>query len=450
MAIIVAWFLLSLFQPFKGDGEGEVRVAIPKGAGVGEIGDLLEKQGVISSGFFFEARATISGRRDDLKHGTFRLREGMSNGAALDALAEGPPPDVVTITVPEGRSRREVKRIIGSQLRGDYLAATVRSSELNPRSYGAKGAQNLEGFLFPATYELRRGAPVTALTSQQLAAFEREFGRVDLAAAKRKNLTPYDVLTIASMVEREAQIARERPLVASVIYNRLKQGIPLGIDATTRFATNNWTKPLTQSQLALNSPYNTRTHQGLPPGPIGSPGLAAIRAAAAPRRTRFLSHGGVPYRGGKRERVSRRLQSARANRHQAQQVIWVWRGSSATSFDCTPGASRDHWPPSAAPARPGGARVSISRRAAVGMQRRQRMARRLAGDDAAFLHQRLGSEQAALSVLDVDERQPALVGAIGLVAPAGAPGIENRADAVRVAAAGHRTGGAGFQVGHAA
>ena len=111
---------------------------------------------------------------------------------------------------------------------------------------------------------------------------------MDLAAAKRKNLTPYDVLTIASMVEREAQIARERPLVASVIYNRLKQGIPLGIDATTRFATNNWTKPLTQSQLALNSPYNTRTHQGLPPGPIGSPGLAAIRAAAAPRRTRFL------------------------------------------------------------------------------------------------------------------------------------------------------------------
>ena len=76
MAIIVAWFLLSLFQPFKGDGEGEVRVTIPKGASVGEIADLLEKQGVISSAFFFEASATISGRRDDLKHGTFRLREG--------------------------------------------------------------------------------------------------------------------------------------------------------------------------------------------------------------------------------------------------------------------------------------------------------------------------------------------------------------------------------------
>ncbi len=243
---------------------------------------------MVSSAFFFEARATVSGRRDDLKHGTFRLREGMSNGAALDALAEGPPPDIVTITVPEGRSRREVARIVGSQLSGDYLAATVRSPQLNPRAYGAKGARNLEGFLFPATYELRRGRPVTDLVNQQLAAFEREFERVDLTAAKRKNLTPYDVLTIASMIEREAQVARERPLIASVIYNRLREGIPLGIDATIRFATNNWTKPLTQSQLALDSPYNTRTRQKLPPGPIGSPGLAAIRAAARPRSTRFL------------------------------------------------------------------------------------------------------------------------------------------------------------------
>jgi uncharacterized YceG family protein len=212
----------------------------------------------------------------------------MSYGAALDALAKPPPPDIVTITVPEGRSRREVKRIIGSQLRGDYLAATVRSPLLSPRTYGASGARNLEGFLFPATYELRRGARVKALVDQQLAAFEREFDRVDLSAAKRKNLTAYDVLIIASMVEREAQVASERPLIASVIYNRLREGIPLGIDATTRFATGNWTRPLTQSQLALDSAYNTRTHQGLPPGPIGSPGLAAIRAAARPSRTRYL------------------------------------------------------------------------------------------------------------------------------------------------------------------
>ena len=112
-----------------------------------------------------------------------------------------------------------------------------------------------------------------ALVDQQLRTFRREFRKVDLRAARRKNLTAYDVLTIASMVEREAQVARERPVIASVIYNRLREGIPLGIDATVRFATNNWTRPLTQSQLSIDSPYNTRSRRGLPPGPIGSPGL---------------------------------------------------------------------------------------------------------------------------------------------------------------------------------
>ena len=106
--------------------------------------------------------------------------------------------------------------------------------------------------------------------------------------AKSKNLTDYDILTIASMIDREAQLAKERPIIASVIYNRLKAGIPLGIDATIRFATNNWTKPLTQSQLAAPSPYNTRLRKGLPPGPIGSPGLASIKAAARPAKTKFL------------------------------------------------------------------------------------------------------------------------------------------------------------------
>jgi uncharacterized YceG family protein len=90
------------------------------------------------------------------------------------------------------------------------------------------------------------------------------------------------------MIDREASVARERPIIASVIYNRLREGIPLGIDATIRYATNNWSRPLTQSQLAIDSPFNTRTRRGLPPGPIGSPGLAAIRAAARPARTQFL------------------------------------------------------------------------------------------------------------------------------------------------------------------
>jgi uncharacterized YceG family protein len=181
-----------------------------------------------------------------------------------------------------------VKRIVGEQLKGDYLALTRRSSILDPKRYGGKRARDLEGFLFPATYDLKRGRPAADLVTLQLRAFKREFPKVNLSAAKRRNLSAYDVLTIASMVDREAQLPKERAIIASVIYNRLREGIPLGIDATIRFATNNWTKPLRESEIEVDSPYNTRSRKGLPPGPIGSPGLAAIRAAARPASTGFL------------------------------------------------------------------------------------------------------------------------------------------------------------------
>ena len=289
MALFAVWFLFSLFQPFKGDGEGLVRVAIPTGASVTQIGDILEENGVIDSAFFFRARVTLGSSRGDLKPGHYRLKNDMSYGAAIDALSEGPPKNIVTVTIPEGRSRAEIGEIVkGAGLAGDYEDATVRVPGFNLREYKAGGAGDLEGFLFPATYELKRGASAEDLVSKQLEAFDEQFPTVNLKKADRKNLTPYDVLIIASMVEREASVAEDRPLIASVIYNRLKAGMPLGIDATIRFATGNWTEPLKQSELALASPYNTRTNAGLPPGPIGNPGIDSIRAAAAPAQSDYL------------------------------------------------------------------------------------------------------------------------------------------------------------------
>jgi uncharacterized YceG family protein len=288
LLIAALWFLGSLFQPFHGDGGSDkVTVTIPRNSGVGKIADLLEQKGVVASAFFFEARATIGGRRGDLKPGTYTLRNDMSYSSALDALAKGPPANVVTIVVPEGKSRREIARSIDG-LEGDYLEATKRSKLLDPADYGAENATDLEGFLFPATYQLKRGSNVDALVEKQLEAFKQRFAEVDLSAAKHVNLTAYDVLIIASLVEREASAPEERPLVASVIYNRLHEGTPLGIDATTRFQYDDWENPITQSQLASSSPYNTRIHDGLPPGPIGSPGLASIEAAAHPKKSNYL------------------------------------------------------------------------------------------------------------------------------------------------------------------
>ena len=285
--VAVGWFALSLFQPFKGDGTGEVRVVIPQGASLGEIAELLEAEGVVSSSSFFALRARISGRSGDLKPGPYVLQGDMAYVDVLDTLERGVPPNVVMVTIPEGRSRAEIAPTV-KRLDGNYLRATRRSRLLDPRAYGAEGARSLEGFLFPATYELKKGQPVRKLVNRQLRTFKQNFAGVDLSFAKRKNLTPYDVLTIASLVEREAAVAKERPIIASVIYNRLKNDIRLDIDATTRFAVGNWERPLRVSELQNPSPYNTRVHSGLPPGPIGNPGLASIKAAARPAKTGFL------------------------------------------------------------------------------------------------------------------------------------------------------------------
>jgi len=203
-----------------------------------------------------------------------------------------PPPvelKTTTVTIPEGYDREQAAAVAREAgLRGNYLKASIRSPYLDPAKYGGAGAESLEGFLFPDTFEVEKHAPVSDLVQRQLEDFKQRIAGVDMAYARSKNLTTFDVLTIASMIEREAQLEGQRKLVAAVIYNRLHEGMPLGIDATTRFATGNFDRPLTESELAVESPYNTRTNVGLPPGPIGNPGLASIEAAAHPARVDYL------------------------------------------------------------------------------------------------------------------------------------------------------------------
>lgn len=210
-----------------------------------------------------------------------------------------PPPPVpvktVTVTIPEGYTRSQTEEIAKQEgLRGSYEKASVHSKYLDPAKYGGTNAKDLEGFLFPDTFELEKHASAATLVQLQLEDFKRRIKGVGMAYARLKNLTVYDVLTIASMVEHEAGLESQRPLVAAVIYNRLHEGMPLGIDATTRFATGNYTQPLTESELAVESPYNTRTHAGLPPGPIDSPGLASIEAAAHPAKVDYLYYVAEP------------------------------------------------------------------------------------------------------------------------------------------------------------
>jgi peptidoglycan lytic transglycosylase G len=299
-ALFVLWFLSSLFQPFHGDGSGTVQVTIPKGSSVSEVGDLLADKDVIDNSTLFQVRVTLAGKRSEIYSGHFTLANNMSYGAAIDALSTAPVKRTLTVTIPEGYTRSQAAQVVEEAgVPGDYTKATLKSKYLDPAEYGGKGAKDLEGFLFPDTFELKPKAPVEDLVQLQLQDFKRRIKGVDMKYAKSKNLTVFDVVTIASMVEDEAGVDSQRGLVASVIYNRLHEGMPLGIDATIRFATGNYTEPLTESELAIDSPYNSRTNVGLPPGPISNPGLESIEAAAHPPKTGYLFYVTTPGACGK-------------------------------------------------------------------------------------------------------------------------------------------------------
>jgi uncharacterized YceG family protein len=219
--------------------------------------------------------------------------------------AKPPPivaPPTLKIIFPEGFTRAQMAERIKAV---NQIARQKRkiSPKLSPRAYLAATASSkipgkfaadherrpLEGFLFPSTYDFVQKTTSRQLVNRQLQAFQENWGKVDLAYAKSKNLTPYDVLIIASMIEKEVIAPEERPLVAAVIYNRLHDGMPLGIDATTRYGFNvPPTQPLLDSQLNSLNPYNTRKVPGLPPTPIANPGLASMRAAAHPAKVDYL------------------------------------------------------------------------------------------------------------------------------------------------------------------
>jgi uncharacterized YceG family protein len=305
VVLFAAWFAYELYQPFAGSGSGSVTVRIPGGYSTRQIGDLLARDGVVSSGFFFNLRAIIDGDRPKLRAGTFRLRHAMSYGAALSALTTqqpiSQPAAPVKITIPEGFTRLQIAVLAHADgLRGSYLAASRSAPGFHPAAYGARPHPGtLEGFLFPATYGLARGENARTLVGQQLYTFEQNFAQLDFAHARARGLSRYDALIIASMVEREAQVPSDRRLVAAVMYNRLRDGMTLGVDATLRYALNDYTRPLTAAQLADPTPYNTRLHAGLPPTPISNPGLASLIAATDPSNVPYLYYVDKPWTCGK-------------------------------------------------------------------------------------------------------------------------------------------------------
>jgi UPF0755 protein len=220
----------------------------------------------------------------------------------LTVGAAGAAPVTLAIAFPEGWSARQMADRVA-----EVRKIAIRTRGVTPRLTGTayRRATNIaqppvafrrqmkrrsiEGFLFPARYQFLPLTTAAELVNRQIATFEQRWRSVDLRHARSRGRTAYDVLTIASMVERETIAPSERKLVAAVIYNRLARDMPLSIDATLRYGLGiQGTKPLTKAHLASRSPYNTRLFKGLPPTPIGNPGLASITAAARPAKVNYL------------------------------------------------------------------------------------------------------------------------------------------------------------------
>jgi UPF0755 protein len=221
-------------------------------------------------------------------------------GSHTAAPVVPPPPKPFKVVFPEGFTRAQmIKRVqdvakIAARKTGKPVALSGAQYALATKRavlpcFTPRRQTNLEGFLFPATYDFLTTTSSRQLAGAQLQAFCSNWTSLDLAFARKKNLTPYDVLIIASMIEREARAPEDRPLVSAVIYNRLHAHMTLGIDATLRYGLNiSPTQSILQSQLDSNNAYNTRKLPGLPPTPIANPGLASIQAAAHPANVNYL------------------------------------------------------------------------------------------------------------------------------------------------------------------
>ncbi|MGB4592398.1 MAG: endolytic transglycosylase MltG [Coriobacteriia bacterium] len=271
-----------------------VQLEIPQGSDTRAIADILAGAGVIDNASMFRLRARVEEIDGQLKPGIYDLTTRMDHREVVDRLLAGPPVAYVSITIPEGFTIEQIaERLeagVGIPAAEFNELATTGAARFATEWPYLSGIENgsLEGYLFPKTYRIVEGSSATEVIEMMLGQFAKEIAGVDMTYAAGEGLTPHDVVIVASMIEREARIAKERPLVSSVIYNRLRKKMKLEIDATIEYIVPGTRPRLLNRHLKIDSPYNTYMYAGLPQGPISNPGLSSLQAAAHPADTEYL------------------------------------------------------------------------------------------------------------------------------------------------------------------
>jgi UPF0755 protein len=307
LTVGLAWFVAqtpgSVFShesehriaPFESSGSTTL-ITVKSGESAKSIGTTLQQKGVVRSAKLFEVLVGVTGSQNSLQAGDYEFDPGLPAIEVVKRIAEGKTASR-DVLIPEGRRLEEVGEllekadVIGKQ---DFL--TALKANYDEPFLKQTGPGSLEGFIFPATYSFNRKEKPEDVVDAMLRAFQQQVA--DKVQLEGQNLTLAQVITLASIVEREAENPAERPLIASVYLNRMRLGIALQADPTVQYAVAEsaasidkygyWKKELTLDDLKLVSPYNTYVNPGLPPGPIANPGLASIQAVVRPASTNFL------------------------------------------------------------------------------------------------------------------------------------------------------------------
>jgi len=290
---IGVWY--SLFRNESGLTPGRsIQVVVPAKSSSAQIAAVLAKSGAVPNALMFRIRARLEKGDGKLKPGTYDLTTGMDYLDAIATLEEGPKTVYYTLAIPEGWTIRQIAKRVqtATGVPAAEFERVAKTQAQDPKLQAkypflhSNKSPSLEGYLFPKTYQVKKGSTALTIVQQMLTQFGRETDGLDPSFAASAGISEHGIVTIASIIEREASVPGDRPLVASVIYNRLAKKMRLQLDSTVMYVVGN--KTLTLADLKVVSPYNTYVTVGLPPGPIASPGLVALQAAAAPTRTTFL------------------------------------------------------------------------------------------------------------------------------------------------------------------
>lgn len=295
-----AVYVWSQMQP-PAASEQSVEMTIEKGVGTSGIADLLKQKGLIKNSFIFKSYLKLKNEGSKFQAGNYALRPGMSFDDIISKLNRGDviPDEMIRFTIPEGYTVMQ----IADKLSADHVVdkdvflrlidtpADFQTSYIGAIPADAKLKHKLEGYLFPETYELKKGSTEKDIVARMLEELDKKLSKLPTDWEQKmsdRKLTFHQLMTIASLIEREVVVDSERPLVAGVIYNRLAQNKPLQIDATVQYLFDKPKERLFNKDLKIESPYNTYLHGGLPPGPIASPSLASIEAALNPESSKYL------------------------------------------------------------------------------------------------------------------------------------------------------------------